>query len=283
MKNLFIRKATPQDDRGVKRLCMTVNPNDFVPGIWSVWMSGKNAINLVAEADGRIIGCVHGEIIVGHDAWAQALRVHQDFQNRKIGTGLMIGLENELIRIGAKDIYANIAASNETSLLVVLNLEWQIDTHFVRRRIKPKDGFQKRPIFFTREKILKLIHSYPVLASCKKVAYFQRAYFSINNHFIDQVLKKNAIRISSDGRAYAITDLETDPAKKLWIVAMAGEEPGIQWLLESFMGDAGRLGVELVVDSTKNSPLQSLMDKLQFQPAEENGKYMVVKKSLSKK
>lgn len=278
---MLIRKATPKDDERVKALCLTDNPKDFVPGIWPVWMAGKNTTNLVAVADGRIIGCIYGEIISGHDAWAQGLRVHPDFRKRGIGTKLMMALESDLFQMGGKDIYANIGAFNEASLSTVLKLKWRIDTHFIRRRSKPTGRLQNQPVLFSRDRILKLIHGSPILASCKKVAYFQRAYFSMTNHYIDQAFRKNTIRVSPDGRAYAITDLETDPAKKIWVVAMAGEAPGIQWLLESFMGDAGRLGVELVIDSTKNHLLQSLMDKLQFCPPEKNGHYVVVKKDLS--
>ena len=280
MKSLLIRKATHEDNEAIKALCFTDNPKDFVPGIWPVWLAGTQTSNLVAVADGRIIGCVYGEIMAGHDAWAQGLRIHSDFRKRGIGTKLLMALENDLFHMGGKDIYANISAFNEASLAAVFKLKWVIDTHFIRRQIKPAGGSQTQPVRFSHDKILKLIYDTPVLASCKKVAYFQRAYFSMNNHYIDQAIRENAIRVSPDGRAYAITDLETDPAEKIWVVGLTGETPGMQWLIKSYIQDAGCRGAELFIDSTNSSPLQSLMDELQFLPADKDTNYVVVRKRL---
>ncbi len=243
-------------------------------------MAGTNTINLVAVAGEQIIGCFYGEILTAQDAWVQGFRVHSDFRKSGIGTKLAVMLENELFQMGGKNIYANIGASNVASLSTAFKLKWEVDTHFLRRQIKPTIGLQKQPVLFSRENILKLIHNYPGLASCKRVAHFQRVYFSITKDFIDQAIQEKTIRISPEGRAYAITDLETDPAKKIWVVAINGEKAGIKWLLESFIEDAGYRGAELVVDSTKNAWLQSLMDKLQFMPAGKDDNYVVVKKDL---
>jgi len=281
MKNLIIRKAAKEDHEGVKALCFRDNPNDFVPGIWPVWLTGTNTINLVAVVDGEIIGCFYGEIMTAQDAWVQGFRVRSDFRKSGVGTKLAVMLKNELSQMGGEKIYANIGAANVASLSTASKLKWEIVTHFIRREIEPSGGSQAQTVRFSHEKVLKLIHDNPGLASCKKVAVFQRAYFSMNNDFIDQAIRKNAIRVSPNGRAYAITDLETDPEEKIWVVGIAGEKTGIQWLLKSFIDDAGYRGVGLVIDSTKNQMIQSLMDQFQFLPAGKDADYVVVRKDLS--
>jgi hypothetical protein len=121
-----------------------------------------------------------------------------------------------------------------------------------------------------------------VPASCKKAAYFQRAYFSMSTQYVKKAFNQNAIRVAPDGRSFAIIDFDTDQQKAIWVVAMTGQIPGIQYLLESFMGEAGRLGIELTVDSDENKEVQSIMDNLQFKPAGKDGMYLVVKKELFK-
>ena len=103
----------------------------------------------------------------------------------------------------------------------------------------------------------------------------------MNDRYMDQALKRNAIRFSVDEKAFAILDFETDPAEKLWVTAMAGELTGILWLIESLVGEAGQSGAELVVDSMNIPTVQSLMDNLGFEPVGKEGSYVVVKKLLT--
>jgi len=280
LKNKLIRRATPEDYERIKAFCLADNPDDFVPGIWPIWMSGKNTVNLVAQVDDSIVGCVYGEILSGHDAWSQGLRVYHKCRNRGLGTDLMAALENELLKMGAQVIYANIGVSNTASLSTVYKLDWQDERHVIRRRILPQTEFDGKPGQLSRDKTAILIRQHPILASIQKTAYFKRVYFSMNHHYLNQAFNRNAIRISSNERSYAILDFNTDPAEKIWVTAMAGELSGILWLIESLVGEAGRLGAELVIDSLNNPAIQSLMDKLEFEPAGKEGSYVVVKKIL---
>lgn len=281
MKSLLIRKATPSDYEEIKNLCRIADPEDYLPDIWPCWLSAKNATNFVAQLDDCIVGCVYGEIIAPHEAWGQGLRVHKELRKRGIGTELMTALEEDLIRMGAKAVLGNIGIYNESSLATMFKLNWRIVSHINRRQTKPQNGFHRQPVQFPQEKIIHLVHHMPVLASNKKLAYFKRAYFSMNDQYLDQALNHQAIRVSPDGQSYAIMDFDTrDPAKRIWVVSLAGSMTGIGWLFESFMGEAGLLGMELVVDSPEDCELQSLMDDLHFEPAGKDGKYVVVKKEL---
>lgn len=282
MKNILIRKATADDNGKVKEMCLRDNPEDFLPGIWPVWMSGKNSVNLVAEMEGRITGCVFGEMLSGADAWSQGLRVGKAFRRNGIGTMLMTALEKELPGMGAQAMFANVGAFNRACLATIFGLNWETAVHFHRRRIHPDTdrGFPSPPREFSREKISGLIQQYPVPASCQKTAYFKRAYFHMGQDYMARAIEQKAIRISPDADAYAVTDVDTDPLRKIWIVAMGGTAGGIGWLVESFMGEAGRSGAELVVDSPDQPEIQQILDELNFDPAGKEGNYRVVKKML---
>jgi len=280
LKNRLIRWATPNDFDKIKAFCLADNPDDFLPAIWPVWMSGKNTINLVAQVDDTIVGCLYGEILSGHDAWAQGLRVHHKFRAKGLGTDLMVALEKELLQMSAHKIFANIGISNAPSLSTVFKLGWQVEMQVIRRHARPQTGFDREPGQLSRDSIANLIRQHPALASIQKTAYFKRVYFTMNRLCLDQAVNRDAIRISPDGRSYAILDFDTDPAKKIWVTAMAGEQSGILWLIESFVGEAGRSGVELVIDSMDNTAIQLSMDKLDFAPSGKEGMYVVVKKML---
>ena len=281
MKNKIIRRATPEDDEKIKAFCLADNPEDFVPGIWPVWMSGKRTVNLVAQADDLIVGCVYGEILSGQNAWLQGLRVSNKYRKKGLGTELIATLENALLRMGAQSIYANIGMFNRASLSTFYKSGWQDERQVLRRRIIPHAKLAGKHVQLTREKIVNLIRQHPILASIRKTAYFKRIYFPMNHSYIDQALNRNAIRFSLNERSYAILDFETNTAEKLWVTAMAGESSGILWLTESLVDEAGQLGAELVIDSMNNPTIQSLMDKLGFEPAGKEGTYIVVKKMLA--
>jgi GNAT superfamily N-acetyltransferase len=282
VKSLLIRKATNDDHEGIRDLCRTFKSDDYLPEIWPVWMASKNTVNLVAQIEDIIVGCIYGEILHEHDAWAQGLRVHDQYRKRGIGSTLMVALETELLQMGARSIFANIGVFNEASLATVFKLKWRVASHIIRRRIRPPAGFYEQLEPFFSNTLMDVVLNSPVLASLKKTAHFKRVYFSMSRQYVQQAIEKNAVRMAPDGRSFAIVDPDTDGLKRIWMVALFGQIPGIQWLIESFKKDAGRLGFELVVDSTAHVEIQSLMDSLGFDAPEKDGMYMVVQKDFLK-
>jgi GNAT superfamily N-acetyltransferase len=280
VKSLLIRKATNDDHNGIRELCRTFKSDDYLPEIWPVWMASKNTVNLVAQIEDVIVGCVYGEILHEHDAWAQGLRVHGQYRKKGIGSTLMGALENELLRMGARSIFANIGVFNEGSLATVFKRKWCVASHIIRRRIRPPAGFNEQLEPFFSNTLMDVVLNSPVLASLKKTAHFRRVYFSMSRQYVQQAIDKNAVRMAPDGRSFAVVDPDTDGLKQIWVVALFGQISGIQWLIESFKGDAGRLGIELTVDSTSHVEIQSLMDSLGFEAPEKDGMYVVVQKDL---
>jgi N-acetylglutamate synthase-like GNAT family acetyltransferase len=281
LKTLVIRRAREEDTPDIGELCRTIDPKDYVPNAWPIWMSNRNAINLVAQVGEKIKGCAHGEILAYPDGWAQAIRIHPTIQRKGIGSVLMAALEKELASMGVRAVFGNISAFNGPSLAFFSRQNWQIVWNIKRRLAGRGSGIRRQQLPLLRQKALELFRSIPVLASIEKTAVFRRGYFSLNDTYLEKMIAGQAIRISSGGDAYALLDPDgKNSEKRIWVIALAGSITGIQQLLEEFLKEAGTLGAQLIVDSTDDLELQALMDDLQFRPPEKDDIYFVVKKEL---
>jgi GNAT superfamily N-acetyltransferase len=254
---------------------------DYVPDAWPLWMSDRNAINLVAQVDGRIMGCAHGEILAYPDGWAQAVRVHPALRRRGVGLGLMAALEKEFVLRGIVALFGNISAFNDPSLAFFSSQDWQIIWGIKRRLAGYGTGIRRRQAPFMRHKALELVRTIPVLASIEKTAVFRRGYFSMNLSYLEKAMARRAIRISSCDDAYALLDFDgMSSDKRIWVVALAGSFSGIKEVLEGLLDEARTQSARLIVDSTDDRELQSIMDDLQFSPPEKDDIYFVVRKKL---
>jgi ribosomal protein S18 acetylase RimI-like enzyme len=264
-------------------MCRAMDPNDYVLNAWPIWMSNRNAINLVAQAGNRIVGCAYGEILAFPDGWSQAARVHPEMRRTGIGLKLMAALEKELMSLGANAIFGNIGEFNESSLAFFTKQNWEVVWTIKRRLAGHRNGTRQQRLSVARQKVVELVQTKPVLASIEKMAYFKRAYFRMNDSYLERAISSQAVKVSPDADAYALLDLDSmNSGKRIWVVAIAGSYKGMQRILEELMNDVVILGAELIVDSTDDSELQAIMDNLQFKPSEKNGSYFVVKKDLTR-
>ena len=281
MKGVSIVTATPKDDGQVASMCREIDPKDYVPAEWPAWRAGAGAVSLICRAAGRVAGCVYGEILAGRDAWAQGLRVHQAFRKRGIASALLCALEKELHWRGAENIFANIGAFNTASLATVSGLDWKIAARIVRRRVSPLAALHEQAMAGPSPKaVARLFRRYPALASRQKTAYFRRAYFSTTPQILEGMLRRSAISLSPHEDAYAMTDPDIDRSEKIWVTALAGEASGVEQLVRAYVGEAGRLRVELCVDGPDDPGIQSLLDRFSFQSAGDGDRYLVFRKAL---
>lgn len=283
MNTLVIRRANEKDYPEINDMCRAMDPNDYVLNAWPVWTSTRNAINLVAQAGDRIVGCAYGEILSYPDGWSQAARVHPGMRRAGIGLKLMAALEKELMSIGASAIFGNIGTFNETSLAFFTRQDWKVVWTIKRRLAGHWNLTRRQTLSVPDQKVIELVQTKPVLASMEKIAYFKRAYFRMNDSYLERAISSQAVRVSPDADAYALLDPDSmNSGKKIWVVALAGSCKGMQRILEELLNDAEILGAELIVDSTDDPELQAIMDSLQFRPSEKNGSYFVVIKELTR-
>ncbi|RPI80696.1 MAG: GNAT family N-acetyltransferase, partial [Chloroflexi bacterium] len=60
--------------------------NDYVPDVWENWLADPEGLLSVAVYDGRIVGLGKLSRISPEDWWLEGLRVHPDFEGRKVAS-----------------------------------------------------------------------------------------------------------------------------------------------------------------------------------------------------
>ncbi len=151
----------------------------------------------------------------------------------------------------------------------------------IRRRVSPVAALQETPVAAPLpDSVAELLGRYPVLASRRKKAFYKRAYFSMTPQVLEGLLRRSAVRLSGDEKAYAMTDPDTDRSERIWVVALCGEASGVEQLIRGYAGEAGRLKAELCVDGQHDPGIQSLLDRFGFETAGDGDRYLVFRKAL---
>jgi N-acetylglutamate synthase-like GNAT family acetyltransferase len=281
VKDLVIRPATAEDHESVITLSRKIDPDDYLPVAWPLWMNRDNAVNLVAQVDDQIIGCVHGEIIAPSEAWEQGIRVHPEMRRLGVATGLLARVQESLWSLGARRIFGTVSRSNELSLALFSRLGRPIVSRISRRKARGRVGPLSAIPPVNEEEILELLHQNPVLASRTELSHFKRAYFSLTSDFLVRMLKLGRVRVSRDRRSFALLDLDArESVETLWVVALAGETTSLKELFKDLLIEAGSSQKDLLVESPDRADLRAMLDELGFDPPETDGRYVVVQKTL---
>ena len=281
MKNLVIRPATLQDHESVITLSRKIDPEDYLPVAWPLWMKRNHSVNLVAQVDDQIVGCIHGEIIAPSEAWEQGIRVHPEMRRLGVATGLLARLQEALWSLGARRIFGTVSRSNEPSLALFSKLGRPIVSRISRRKARGGVGSLSSIPPGNDEEVLQLLHQNPILASRRELSHFKRAYFSLTGDFLARMLNFGRVRVSHDRRSFALLDLDArESAEALWVVALAGETASIGRLFKDLLIEAGSSQKDLLVESPERLDLQALLDELGFDSPETDGRYVVIQKSL---
>jgi GNAT superfamily N-acetyltransferase len=281
MSDVFVRVATETDTAAVQALCKLLDPDDYVPDAWPIWLGMSDGINLVAEVEGRVVGCRHGELLTPNEAWSQASRVHPAVRRRGIGSQLLKVLEAELRHRGVHVVRGAIGASNVPSQALVEKAGWRTVLRVCRRRVEGRIGDAAHLRRATLLEAVALVRAAPVLASRLHLAIFRRAYFAMTDEHVVGLVRRGAVVVSQDGQAYAILDPDAAQSSgTLWVVAIVGNPASRREVLEDLVKEAGCSGLDVVVDSPAEPALQSALDAMGFKPPERYGEFVVVEHRL---
>jgi GNAT superfamily N-acetyltransferase len=276
-----VRGATAPDTAAVQALCKLLDPDDYVPDAWPMWLRMTDGINLVAEVEGRIVGCAHGELLTPHEACAQAMRVHPAVRRRGIGSQLHRARDAELRHRGVHVVRAAIDAYNAPSQALVEKAGWRTILRVCRRRVEARIGDAAHLRRATLLEAIALVRTAPVLASRLHLAIVRRAYFAMTDKHVVGLVRRGAVVVSQDGQAYAILDPDAAQSSgALWVVAIAGNPASRREVLEDLVKEAGSSGLGVVVDSPAEPALQSALDAMGFKPPERYGEFVVVEHRL---
>jgi N-acetylglutamate synthase-like GNAT family acetyltransferase len=281
MNNVNIREATIEDIVDLQSFSKLFDPGDYLIRAWADWLKERDDINLLAEMDTRIIGCLHAEMLTSIDGWAQGLRVHPDYKNEGIGKELLKASQAALKSRGVTHVRSTIDAFNKASQIIVHRLGWvKVDRICRRRR---KGAKKKRAEVHTASLAVahELIGTWPTLASRPHLSYVHRSYFRMMDAFLSEIVEKKQFVYTPDFTAYAFHELDSGAfPNSIWITSLRGESEGMKKILEALLSLAAELGIELVADSPDESSIQKQMDALGFDPAPQLGRYIVVENQL---
>jgi GNAT superfamily N-acetyltransferase len=87
---IVCRPALPKDSADVMELTRTIwDGHDYVPRVWKDWLADSEGLLAVAEFGGRVVGLGKLTRLTENEWWLEGLRVHPDYQGRRIASHLM--------------------------------------------------------------------------------------------------------------------------------------------------------------------------------------------------
>ena len=277
MKGWTIRVASVAETPHVLALCNLLDPQDYVQTAWPQWLCRTDALNLVVEAEGQVIACGHGELVTPHDAWMQAIRVHPAAQRRGVGSQLLWALLAEFHKSGVRVARGSTAASNRPMQVLLEKIGGRIVASVCRRLARGRTGRALKMPRATMAEALGLVRMAPVLASRPHLARFKRAYFTMTDEHLAELVQQGAVVVSTDRQAYAILDPNADVSSgAMWVSAIIGSPPGMCEVLEGLLVEAGCTGLGIVVDSPAEPVLQSVLDAMDFESPDRDGEFVMV-------
>lgn len=86
---ITLRPARVDDTPAVMELTSHIwEGHDYVPHVWDEWIQDTHGLIVVAEMDGELVGFSRLARLSGNEWWLQGLRVHPQFEGRRIASRL---------------------------------------------------------------------------------------------------------------------------------------------------------------------------------------------------
>ncbi len=90
LRTVVCRPALPKDTPDVMELTRTIwDGRDYIPYVWKDWLADPDGLLAVAELGARVVGLGKLTRLSENEWWLEGLRVHPDFQGRRIASHLM--------------------------------------------------------------------------------------------------------------------------------------------------------------------------------------------------
>jgi predicted PurR-regulated permease PerM/GNAT superfamily N-acetyltransferase len=110
--HVLCRPATVTDRASVMELSSLIwEGHDYIPQVWDAWLEDEDGRLAVADHNGRAVGVGKLTHLTPEEWWLEGLRVHPDYQGRKIGAQLFGYLVDQWNAIGSGTL--RLATSSE--------------------------------------------------------------------------------------------------------------------------------------------------------------------------
>jgi len=112
-----LRPARPEDKGAIAAFtAATFAWGDYVTERFDAWLTGTDALTLVAEVNGVAVGLAHGSLLSPTEAWLRGLRIHPDHRRHRLGAALLEHLIGWATERGARVVRLSTEAWNERAL-----------------------------------------------------------------------------------------------------------------------------------------------------------------------
>ena len=281
MNGFAVREAEERDAPGVRRLCVQLNRCDYLLRAWGDWMRTPGDLNLVAESEGRIVGCVHAGLLSPAETFLQGLRVDPEMRRQGVGGRLMAELSERLRQRGVEVQRGVTAEGNGPARRLLAALGWR-EVHAVVRRRRMSAGAVaavgagvERP---SLQLVTEIVGRRPRVASRPGLAFFRRIYFAAGAASIADAVAAGLVLGAGDACAF----LDPPGNGKLWLHFFAGPTASSLRLLAKLIdpgaGSCRTVStlIPLIVEAPAEAEIQSGLDTLGFEPAGPGDRYLVL-------
>jgi N-acetylglutamate synthase-like GNAT family acetyltransferase len=273
----IVREAQPDDTARVKDFCREIDPKDYLLQAWDHWTAAPG-VSVVVENEGRVVGCLHASVVEAGQAFVQGLRVDPAHRRQGLGLALMRHLAVNLAARRVRIQRAVTARENHPARALVSELGWQEVRVVTRRQHRSAAigyALQRR---WEEDRASASLAREATLISEPGLAFFHRIYRSATRSWTRQA--------ASDGRIVGEPDagflIDPPRGQSLWVHTSLGEAawaPEVlgAWLAPSTSGPRG----ELTLEAPEDPALQRALDRLGFEPAGSEHRYVVVEQRVT--
>jgi N-acetylglutamate synthase-like GNAT family acetyltransferase len=267
---IVIRRAGLRDITGVVDLCRRIDASDFMIQAWPQWVHAGQGIQFVAEAAGRTVGSLHAGFVSSSAVFSQGLRVDPAYRRRGVA-GRLIEYQNEAVRGRGFLVMRAVTGSDNARARRLLAAHGWRETSWIERRIRPAWRGSVDPLIAGRlPPIDSLRHR--LWLGHEGPAHFHRIIVADAIARLEELVDQRRL-LAADG---VCAVLDPPRGADRWISSLAGTPAAIASLLEQAVEPAGPARATLTVDAPVDVEVQSLLDRLDFEPSGPRDRYVVV-------
>ena len=270
-----IRAASRDETDAVVALCRRLDNRDYAQQSWSEWVEAYPDLSLVAELNGRVIGCVRASVEFPGCAFAQALRVDATFRRMGVATALMQELLSRLSAAGIRRVLGVTGADNVPARRFHPTLGLR-EVGAIARRRHPAWGRPALPVQPLEESVAAALAGREgLLVSRPGLAHFHRIYFRASGEWL-RARARNGLLVAARDGGWAL--LDPPGASGAWIAAFKQSTVQFAELADVGVQLAGR---QVVTFEAPADPLtQACLTGLGFEAPGPTDRYVVLEAAI---
>lgn len=272
-----IRAARADETDAVAELCGRLDRHDYVPRGWREWVQAYPELSLVAEAYGRIVGCVRAGVECRGCAFAQGLRVDPEFRRTGVASALMQELFSRLSAAGVCRVLGVTMPDNAPARRLYPRLGF-LEIGAIARRRHPAwkaRGLQAPPLEQDAAEALAgqdgLLVNRPGLTHCRRI------WFRAPGEWLRARAQAGLLIALQDG-AWALLDPPGEGGP--WIAAWRAAPSRLADVADAGVRALGSGPMPVTIEAPDHPSTQACLTELGFEAPGAFDRYILLEASL---